>query len=79
LYQPGVELLTLFHKFQFKSSLLDDFEYYNECEVKDQSTKVQDNTNTNNVSSNINQNNANQKGTAKTRGKGNNTGGELSV
>jgi len=34
-YQPGCEVLQVFHRFQSKNSILDDFSYYNQCE-KDQ-------------------------------------------
>jgi len=32
LYQPGCEILSIFHRFRHKNSILDDFSYYNECE-----------------------------------------------
>jgi len=31
-FQPGLEVLQIFHRFQSKNSILDDFSYYNECE-----------------------------------------------
>jgi len=34
-FQPGCEVLQVFHRFQSKNSILDDFSYYNQCE-KDQ-------------------------------------------
>jgi len=32
LYIPGCEVLKIFHSYQSKNSILDDFAYYNECE-----------------------------------------------
>jgi len=39
LYQPGCEMLLLFHTFNYKNSILDDFSYYNECEEKEVKAK----------------------------------------
>ncbi len=34
LHQPGCEMLKTFATYTSKSSILDDFSYYNECEEK---------------------------------------------
>jgi len=43
LYQPGCELLLFFHKYHHKTSILDDFSYYNECEKELQNSPTRQN------------------------------------
>jgi len=39
-FQPGLEVLQIFHRFQSKNSILDDFSYYNQCEKESKGQTV---------------------------------------